>query len=412
MHPRPQTPLNEPLATVPPTADGWLWDVFCQVIDNFGDIGVCWRLSADLAARGHRVRLWLDDFGALPWMAPGALEGRWPGISVRAWGEASDFSVLAALEPAQVWIESFACTLPDAFVAARAHAQGSTGTAAPVWMNLEYLSAENFVERCHGLPSPVMSGPAKGWTKHFFYPGFTPRTGGLLREPGLLPMRNARDNAARRRWLQHHNIVDRGEALVSLFCYATAPVERLLSLLCRQVGPVHLLVTAGTAQESVEKAISCLPLDSGSLRVTYLPWLPQTEFDALLWACDLNFVRGEDSLVRALWAGRPFVWQIYPQDDGAHRAKLASFLEALNAPVEVRAWHAQWNRLEPWGGDLELPWGLPQADTEAAASDRPGGWRAWAQGTQVQLAQQTDLVTQLCGFVQALGAADLKQKTR
>jgi hypothetical protein len=21
------------------------WDIFCRVIDNFGDIGVCWRLA-------------------------------------------------------------------------------------------------------------------------------------------------------------------------------------------------------------------------------------------------------------------------------------------------------------------------------------------------------------------------------
>ncbi|MEO7887531.1 MAG: elongation factor P maturation arginine rhamnosyltransferase EarP, partial [Polaromonas sp.] len=41
------------------------WDIFCKVIDNFGDIGVCWRLAADLASRGHKVRLWVDDASAL-----------------------------------------------------------------------------------------------------------------------------------------------------------------------------------------------------------------------------------------------------------------------------------------------------------------------------------------------------------
>ena len=47
------------------------WDIFCKVIDNYGDMGVCWRLAADLASRAHRVRLWVDDLAALSWMAPG-----------------------------------------------------------------------------------------------------------------------------------------------------------------------------------------------------------------------------------------------------------------------------------------------------------------------------------------------------
>ena len=56
-------------------ADARSWDIFCQVIDNFGDIGVCWRLAADLAARGHQVRLWVDDASALHWMAPQGAAG-------------------------------------------------------------------------------------------------------------------------------------------------------------------------------------------------------------------------------------------------------------------------------------------------------------------------------------------------
>ena len=50
---------------------GKLWDIFCQVIDNYGDIGVGWRLATNLAARGQRVRLWLDNSSVLRWLAPG-----------------------------------------------------------------------------------------------------------------------------------------------------------------------------------------------------------------------------------------------------------------------------------------------------------------------------------------------------
>ena len=164
------------------------WDIFCKVIDNFGDIGVCWRLCADLARRGHTVRLWVDDASALQWMAPGALEGRIAGIEVCAWADSMQPQKLANLPAADVWIEGFGCEIAPEFIAAYAKWTGAKGlndSKSPVWVNLEYLSAERYVERAHGLPSPVMSGPAKGATKHFFYPGFTGRTGGLLREPLL-----------------------------------------------------------------------------------------------------------------------------------------------------------------------------------------------------------------------------------
>jgi len=383
------------------------------VIDNLGDVGVCWRLAADLAARGHSVRLWLDDASALPWIAPGALEGAWPNITVRPWRDASAPTVLATLAPAQVWVESFGCELPHAFVAARARLQAASGVAAPAWINLEYLSAERFVDRCHRLPSPVMSGPAQGWTKHFFYPGFTARTGGLLRESDLLRQRAAFDPAARSPWLHGLGMADHGEALVSLFCYASAPVDHLLAQLRAMHTPVHLLVTAGQARDAVEQALSrANPCAPGALRISYLPLLAQTTFDALLWACDLNFVRGEDSVVRALWAGRPFVWQIYPQHDGAHRAKLAAFLETLDAPPEVRAWHAQWNELAKWDTSLPSVLARPSSAELPAEAGQSRPWTAWAQGLAPHLAQQTDLAGQLCGFVQTCLAADPAKKTR
>ena len=149
-----------------------LWDLYCRVIDNYGDIGVCWRLGADLASRGEEVRLWVDDPSPLSWMAPVVH----PGVKVLRWtGDAPP------LAPGEVVIEAFGCDPPPAFVERMASA-----ARPPVWVNLEYLSAEAYVERSHGLPSPQSSGPGVGLTKWFYYPGFTPATGGLLREPDLL----------------------------------------------------------------------------------------------------------------------------------------------------------------------------------------------------------------------------------
>ncbi|MBA4175541.1 MAG: elongation factor P maturation arginine rhamnosyltransferase EarP [Leptothrix sp. (in: Bacteria)] len=332
-----------------------LWDVYCRVVDNLGDAGVCWRLAADLAARGHRVRLVIDDAAPLAFMAPGGAAG----VEVMGWpGPAG---------PGDVVIEAFGCDPPPARVAAMAAA-----SPPPLWINLEYLSAEAYVERSHGLPSPQQQGPGRGLTKWFFYPGFTARTGGLLREPGLLQARAAFDRAA---WWQAQGIpVQPGERVVTLFCYDNPALPSLLQDLARQ--PTLLLLTPGPAQRQVAAA-------PAGVRLHRLPWLSQAEFDRLLWSADLNFVRGEDSLVRAIWAGAPFVWQAYPQHDGAHAAKLEALLLAMQAlPAVAALWQA-------WNG-LRADWpGLPPP------------WIAEALAWQQALAGQPDLVSQLIAFAAA-----------
>jgi uncharacterized repeat protein (TIGR03837 family) len=306
------------------------WDIFCRVIDNHGDAGICWRVSAELAARGESVRLWLDDSSMLAWMAP---QGA-PGVQVVPWRDP-----LAGEEPGDVVVEAFGCDPPDAFVARMA-----ARALPPAWLNLEYLSAEPYVERSHGLPSPVMSGPGAGLTKHFFYPGFTPRTGGLLREQDLPARRAGFDRAA---WLRQWGIGDADALVASLFCYEPAALPQLLDQLAAADRPTHLLVAAGRGAAAL-RALQAG--DRGSLRLHWLPLLTQRSYDELLWSCDLNFVRGEDSIVRALLAGNPFVWQIYPQDDLAHHAKLAAFLDWLQPPPDLREFFLAWNAMT--GGPL------------------------------------------------------------
>jgi len=375
-------------STTTPNRTPQLWDVFCRVIDNFGDIGVCWRLCADLAARGHTVRLWVDDASALAWMAPGAREGRWPGVTVRPWADSADAAVLSSLPSADVWVEGFGCEIAPEFIAAYAHStrvSSQNYSKQPVWINLEYLSAEAYVLRCHGLPSPVMTGPAAGWTKHFFYPGFTPGTGGLLREPDLLARQAAfAQPGAKAQWLAAHGVRWAGERLVSLFCYEPPALEALLAQL--DGAPTQLLAADGRASEAV-RAVQARRKAEGrpewsQLAIHYLPRLSQPDFDHLLWACDLNCVRGEDSLVRALWAGKPLVWHIYPQDDAAHVAKLDAFLDWLGADATLRAFHHAWNGTHT---------ALPLIDLKA--------WADTVQLAREKLLQMDDLTTQLLGFV-------------
>ena len=363
-------------ATVP----ALLWDIFCRVIDNFGDIGVCWRLACNLAERGQRVRLWVDDATALRWMAPGGHDG----VEVSAWLASTSFP-----PPGDVVVEAFGCDPAPAFLAAMAAA--GEDARPSVWINLEYLSAEAYVERSHALASPQMSGPARGLTKWFFYPGFTAATGGLLREPALAAEQAVFERDA---WLSAQGLAPRdGERVVSLFCYPGAPVDRLVASLAAD-GRATLLATApGAATGAVRAALATLG-DQATLRQHPLPWLTQPEFDRLLWAADLNFVRGEDSWVRAQWAGKPFVWQAYPQNDGAHGPKIEAFLALALATAEqdaaetLRDWTAAWNGLDDPAAPL--PGWTPQALAATGAAAR--AWRD-------QLTASADLVTRLLAFV-------------
>jgi len=358
------------------SAEPLLWDIFCQVIDNYGDVGVCWRLAADLARLGHRVRLWLDDKRALQWMAPGAAQSDWPGISVHDWPLGDALASNLPLPLADVWIEAFGCDIPLVWLQSQVQAANALARR-PAWINLEYLSAEPFALRSHGLPSPVLQGPAVGWTKYFFYPGFSPASGGLLR--GAFAQTGATSWSEPE--LAAFAPAASGEHTVLLFAYANAPIAALLEALRCSAQSVQLLVAAGQSADAVRLALAALhstvgaseaashdsansttfgagdiPTASststsagleechwGPLRLRFLPFLPQSTFDQLLGLCDLNLVRGEDSLAQTVQAGKPCVWQIYPQDDGAHDPKLQAYLDAVAADAPLRAWHNFWN---------------------------------------------------------------------
>jgi uncharacterized repeat protein (TIGR03837 family) len=355
------------------------WDIFCKVIDNFGDIGVCWRLSADLGARGEQVRLWVDDASALSWMAPAGAAG----VEVLPWMQSMESTAVSALlakQPGDVLIEAFGCEIPPEFLTLWV-AQPAQSQAARCWLNLEYLSAESYVERCHAMPSLVSHGPAAGWTKWFFYPGFTPQTGGLLRESNL------RQRMASFQ-LENEPQRDTSRLRVLLFCYEPPALAALLTEWSRHglAGqPVELLVTAGRTAQAVKAVLSQLKTEPKLLNITWLPWLSQTEFDQLLWRCDLNFVRGEDSVLRALWAGKPLVWSIYPQDDGAHMPKLEAFLQQLDAPASLKAFHRTWNTA---GEKLVAPSAADLAD-----------WQQHTEAARTTLLGQEDMTSRLLQFV-------------
>lgn len=360
-----------PLPPCPDTSHVRSWDIFCRVIDNHGDLGVCWRLSADLAQRGHAVRLWVDDASALTWMAPHTER---PKVEVLRWEDHVNMH-----QPNDVVIEAFGCALPEAVE------QQLAQHPKTVWLNLEYLSAEDYVERHHGLPSPVMHGPAKGATKWFFYPGLTEGSGGLLREPDLQQRQLQFQKAA---WLTQwitQKEKRNDERYIALFCYEPEPLRAWLQQLAHDPTPTCLLVTAGRAQQAVQAVLPQIDRGNDALHIEWLPYLSQTDFDHLLWACDINMVRGEDSLVRAIWAGQPWVWHIYPQDDLAHHHKLQALCDRLAMPQDLQAFQRRWN-------------GVSDEPLSALTPDTLARWTDWSQATKRVLQAQNDLASQLIAF--------------
>lgn len=381
------------------------WDVFCRVVDNYGDVGVSWRLARQLAREhGKRVRLILDDLTVLaklrPEVDPAQDRNTVDGVEILRLDAPGG-------EVADVVVETFGCDPPEPYVLEMARRDRK-----PRWINLEYLSAEDWVEGSHALPSP---NPRLPLTKHFFFPGFTPRTGGLLRERSLVNRRNEMqaDRGAQAAFWQSvaKRVPPEGALKLSLFAYAGAPIEQLARACMRYPGPVWLVAPEGVPVPAIGR-IADPSLDrrsnehsGGSRRVVEvvrIPFLAQDRYDELLWACDVNFVRGEDSFVRAQWAGRPFVWNIYPTDDGAHWVKLSAFLarytdglDRTAAAAVTSLWEA-WNRRGEDSGDDTIRPGM--AESWAAFASRRESLQEHALKWSERLAARRDLAAELVDF--------------
>ncbi len=312
------------------------WDIFCQIVDNYGDAGVCWRLARALSRLSSssvnnvecddsRIRLFCDDLNVLNVIAHGdaVAHGASLGIEVLPWSAAESSATLASV--GDVVIEAFACHLPTSYVEAMVHKSSEkTATKPPIWINLEYLTAEAWADEMHLMPSPQNNG----LNKYFYFPGFTPKTGGVLlgdwhevtsgkevSPPNSLSLvlQSCRPTSKK----------------ISVFNYKYAPLDAWLDSV-NQAALAHgdtvdvFLCADQNVSTETQKAFS---LAGSTVKLIQLPFIPQEDYDYLLSVCDMNLVRGEDSFVRAQWAGKPFIWDIYPQSDLAHEVKLNAFLE-------------------------------------------------------------------------------------
>lgn len=364
------------------------WDIFCKIVDNYGDIGVCWRLAKQLHnEHGLSIRLFISDLivarDILVGIRDEAIQ-EYQGITIIRWDNDTDFSVVSG-----VVLETFACDLPAAYL--------TNMKPETVWVNVDHLSAESWVPGFHALHGKHQE---TNLTRHFFFPGFTEETGGLLREENLSKQRDALQSSQDLQsefWQSLGIQVDADDLKISLFSYSNTPIDALLDSLVDGVeGEQHVSIFMPFND--------CLPkqllgndnlavgdcLTAGKLTVHILPFLTLENYDQLLWASDINFVRGEESWVRAIWAAKPFIWQPYLQTDNAHLVKLNAFLKLFyeNHPMNqtITALHQSWSVNEFYEDFwqsylLNLPVVAEQTKQQSAA-----------------LMQQQDLVPKLLAF--------------
>lgn len=350
------------------------WDIFCKVVDNFGDIGVSWRLAHQLAEeQGLHIRLWVDDL-VLAERFAGAGHAR---ITLKHWTDYADFG-----QAAPVVIETFGCGLPEVYQQHMLQQHSS-------WVNIDYLSAESWVEGFHAQPSPQPNG----LVKYFFYPGFTEATGGLLREAGLTGLQ------AQANWQDFGLELSPGKLNISLFCYAHAPLAALVDSLQVSSQPVRVLVPQ-TVAPLLSQVLNTPILQvgdhvqRGQCTFVVIPFLSQADYDRLLYLCDFNFVRGEDSWIRALWAGKPMIWLPYQQSEETHLVKLKAFISHYLAEAEqplstevcgaMLAWaQGDW-QARHWESLLSV---MPQFTQHALAF-------------KLSQSQQVDLATNLVIFIE------------
>lgn len=328
--------LPETMLSDESMAEAW---VFVRVIDNYGDAGVGWRLSCLLAEYLHmHVRLWIDDTDALNKLVPAP--EKQARITIEAWqGDAMMQQHLSAAADPVLVIETFGCELPPQVLE-------RMGQCRPLWLNWEYLTAEDWAVGLHAMSSLQPNG----LEKYFWFMGIDADSGGLLREPDYLAEREKfrQQPQLQQAFRQEYGLpLQHTGQLWLVFAYTSGQWAQWMAMWQQADTPVTLWLAGGQVIESLRAAKLIAPeelqqegdiCELGNVTLVRIPFVPQAAFDRLLWLADAAIVRGEDSFVRALWAGLPFFWHIYRQDDDVHLQKLHSFwFKAMQGwPAELR----------------------------------------------------------------------------
>ena len=267
--------------------------VLCKVVDNYGDIGVCWRMSRRLKkiAPQNTISLVVDDFKTFSVIASEAKQSKvLEGVELFDWNnETLCHDIFAANdgERLQIILELFQCGRPDWME--KILFEEKLERTVQIIM-IDYLTAEKYAENFHCLKSLTRSAKVQ---KVNFMPGFTGATGGLIIDDEWkdLPVYNK-------------------DGPVLVFTYTIG---------------VGLIENTGS-----------LSLSKG-LQLKQLPYMNQPDWDKMMRQCSALIIRGEESMSRACLSGIPFIWQAYPQTEEYHLVKVKALLERMKPHFDKEA---------------------------------------------------------------------------
>ena len=279
-------------------------DIFCEVIDNYGDVGVAYRLAREFKRiyPHKRLRFFINKTEEIN------LIKKSNDIEIIAYKDISKIK-----NSADLILETFACEIPKEYI-------DKALRSSKFIINLEYFSAEDWVDDFH-LQESFLGGSLK---KYFFIPGLSKKSGGILLDNEFLE-RKKQVEENREYYLEKFKIKEKYDLIGSVFSYEKN-FDSLINELKKLDKKVLLLILSEKTQKNFIKYFDNSN-NYDKIKAVKLPFFTYDKYEELLSLCDFNLVRGEDSFVRALLLGKPFLWHIYPQEENIHIQKLNSFLE-------------------------------------------------------------------------------------
>ena len=310
-------------------------DIFCEIIDNFGDIGVVYRISKELKKIFQNVRIRivlnrLEEFKAINKKVKDTDYQEIDGLICVT--EKYVKENIETFGVSDVFIEAFGCNVPEEYVK-------QAKENSKLWINLEYLSGEKWIEDFHLCESLIDSKTLK---KIFFMPGFSEKSGGVIIDSGFLErMKYGKENRDEvfKKYFKDFDLKDK--FIGTVFSYEKN-FENLLETLKNYKKETVLLLMGEKTQKSFSEILKKNLTEDygnivkyGKITMIYSDFFSQEEYEEIISASDFNFTRGEDSFVRGIILGKPFMWHIYLQEEKAHMDKIKAFTERFKESVEV-----------------------------------------------------------------------------
>lgn len=306
--------------------------VLCKVVDNFGDIGVVFRLCRALSElkKNLEIRLVVSNLDSFAKISKGIDSTKtfqeFRGWKVFDWNDSALCKKEFSKNPPEFILECFQCGRPEWLEELLFSPQFNLNVQI---VNVEYLTAESWADDFHLLKSGTRSAKIK---KINFMPGFTKKTGGLILDKNFMRCLSEKKFALN---LVKQNLDKKilSEDFSDSFKILIFSYPKNFDFLASAIKEFSFLkkiivfVASGAGADSAKISLKKFKVD-----FVCLPFMQQEVWDAFLLLMDFSFVRGEDSFSRCCLFGNPFIWNIYPQEEEFHIVKLNAFLQKIKIP--------------------------------------------------------------------------------